>query len=66
MSDATIRALATALFYAKHYDDSNPDVGMGPSLETLCERVFRTAEANINDHDIERVVFAYKTRWGNG
>lgn len=34
-----VNALATALYYAKEYDDSNPDVGMGPSVSMLFSKV---------------------------
>ena len=63
MNDGLIRALATALYYCKHYEDSNPDVGMGPFLETLAERVLRTAQIEASEQNISLVVQAYKLRW---
>lgn len=45
------RALVAALVYAKNDNDSNPDVGMGPSPETLLKRVLALAE--IDEHMVD-------------
>lgn len=65
MNDDLVRALATALHYSKCYDDSNPDVGFGPSLESLTEGIFRIAEVEPTQNNINQVVMAYRARWGN-
>jgi hypothetical protein len=50
------RALVAALVYAKHDDDSNPDVGMGPSLDSLLDRVLARAEIDKHMVDAEAIV----------
>lgn len=50
------RALVAALIYAKSEDDSNPDVGMGPSLESLLDRVLTLADIDKHMVDTEAIV----------
>lgn len=52
------RALVAALVYAKSDDDSNPDVGMGPSLDSLLDRVLKLAEIDKHMIDAEAIVRA--------
>jgi hypothetical protein len=35
MRKELVTAMSEALYWRKQYDDSNPDVGMGPSLDSL-------------------------------
>lgn len=39
--------------YEKRYENDNPEVGMGPSLETLARRVAAKLSFPINDEDIQ-------------
>lgn len=48
--DALSRLALEALYWRKAYADSNPDVGMGPSLSTLLDEVLQ--EANLGYADI--------------
>jgi len=63
MNDELVRSLAVALRYRKLYEDSNPEVGFGPSLEMLAEEVITTAQIQLSIDNINSVVRAYKQRW---
>jgi hypothetical protein len=39
MNDETMRALKMAVRYYCRYENSNPDVGMGPSAESVVQDV---------------------------
>lgn len=47
IDEQLVRAVVAGVIYAKRYDDSNPDVGMGPSLETLLDRYLKLASLNL-------------------
>jgi hypothetical protein len=51
MNKELFTALCEALYWRKAYSDSNPDVGMGPSLETLLDSVLRRTGINLKDEE---------------
>lgn len=58
-----ISMTVTALFYCKEYDDSNPDVGMGPSLEMLLDRVLKSSGVKLSKSEKELVLTRYKMKY---
>ena len=40
---------------AKHLDDCNPDVGMGPSIRTIAEREAARLSFEIDEDDIAEI-----------
>lgn len=50
------RALVVALVYAKSENDSDPDVGMPPSLESLLDRVLKRADIDAHMVNVEAIV----------
>lgn len=55
-----LNALAVALRWYKGYDDSNPDVGMGPTLEMLAVDVAKQAGITITYEEADIVVHKAK------
>jgi len=61
----TILKLASAgLFYTKLYDDSNPDVGMGPDLEMLLDRLTRKADVYFTAAQKREIIRHCKEKYG--
>jgi hypothetical protein len=46
----------SAVYWRKGYSDSNPDVGMGPFLETLAKEVLDRANVDYTDEELDFIV----------
>ena len=57
--------LAVALKWRRAYDDSNPDIGFGPSLEWLLEELIEDAELVVSDPDKYSVLDLYREKYGS-
>lgn len=51
---------ATALYFLKIYDDSNPDVGMGPSYQSLLDDVMHMSGVHLTEVERTLVINAVK------
>ena len=51
MSDREIALWRLALHWRKEWDDACPDVGMGPSMETLLDELERQAGIHLTEKD---------------
>lgn len=46
----------SALYWSIQYDDSNPDVGMGPSIEMLLDGVLKQTEVKLDKLEYKVVI----------
>lgn len=53
-------ALAIALYYLKKYDDSNPDVGMGPTMRMLLERLCKKFDITLTRVEFDDMLREYQ------
>lgn len=51
LSDRERRLFLEACTWYKRYDDSNPDVGMGPGCFTIVDRVATRVKIDLTDTD---------------
>ena len=62
MTDNEINLTCEALRYLVGYEDSNPDVGFGPSLESLLDNVLRRANITLSTREKVMVLGVYKIK----
>lgn len=53
MTSAELRILAVAAKYRKLYEDSNPDVGWGPSEKEIVRKVAAEAGMSITSAEVD-------------
>lgn len=64
--DRTVLALAVACLRGqKEYDDCNPDVGFGPSLATLLDRVENAAGIKFTKEERVKILLDYQDKYGS-
>jgi len=63
MNSMELIAWATALYYCKQEEDSNPDVGWGPSDSMLLNRVEELAKVVFTDNDKSDILDVYKSKF---
>jgi hypothetical protein len=63
MTDELVRALAVATRYRKLYDDSNPDVGMGPCLIDHIIYILNVVMMPTTTANIQEIKDTYKQKW---
>lgn len=56
MTKKELELLYIACYHYKHYLDSNPDVGMGPSLSTLVDEICEYLTFQVDQKDRNKVV----------
>ena len=57
-----ITLFVESLYWYKKYDDSNPDVGWGPSIDILIDRTIANTSIQINGIDRKQIHLQYKQR----
>ncbi len=63
MNDREMELFVLCVRYAKAYDDSNPDVGMGPSHQMIAEDVAKGLSFSVSKEDIDKAAkLAQKSR----
>lgn len=60
MKDTINQLLVAGVKAEKNYDDSNPNVGMGPSLETLLERFLNKTTLDKESINAAKVIRMYR------
>lgn len=55
LSNREMELFRHLLLWRKAYQDSNPDVGMGPSLKMLAEELVKYLSFEIDEDDIAEV-----------
>jgi len=61
-----LRLFSESLRWRKRFEDSNPDVGMGPSYEILLHEICDSVGAELTIAEKEMVVSAARYRNRNG
>ena len=51
MSPETMRVFVVAVRWCKDFDDACPDVGMGPSMDMLIDRVAKECRVTPNEDE---------------
>lgn len=54
--------LSEAVYWSKRYDDSNPDVGMGPTIDTLLDDVLRSTKLEVSEKERKNIVLSVSRR----
>lgn len=52
MTPQELELFLLAVKYRKQYLDSNPEVGMGPTIETICRQVAAELSFSVSEDDI--------------
>lgn len=60
MNEILIRTAAVALYWRQRWGDSNPEVGMGPSVETMAREVLEQADVEYTSIDLHRILHELK------
>lgn len=55
MTENELKIFAEAVLWLKQYDDANPEVGMGPSMEMLVDRIAKRVGIKPTNQEATRI-----------
>jgi hypothetical protein len=56
LTQREIRLFISAVYWRRQYDDSNPDVGMGPADWMLLEEIIKEVRIEVSDADRKEIL----------